>query len=86
MKILFLLMTMMMTLSFSSTAFADCPAGDPNCAVKEDGAGTMALGSGCPACTVLEKANTRLDGTSRNFRGNSQNSNPSTGTAVDVEN
>ena len=86
MKILCLLISLTMALTFSATAHADCPAGDPNCAIKDDGAGTMFLGTGCPACTALEKANTRLDGTSRNFRGGSQKSNSSTGTPVDVEN
>ena len=83
MKILMILTTLIFTL----TSYADCPAGDPNCVIKDNGgAGTMSLGTGCSACTILEKANTRLDGTSRNFRGNSQNSNSTTGAPVDAEN
>ncbi len=82
MKIFILLITLITT----SMSFADCPAGDPNCVMKESGAGTMSLGSGCASCTALEKANTRLDGTSRNFRGNSKNSSKPADATVDVEN
>ncbi len=82
MKILMILTTII----FSLISYADCPAGDPNCAIKDNGAGTMSLGTGCTSCTALEKANTRLDGTSRNFRGNSQSSSSTTGKPVDVEN
>ena len=76
-----------MTLIFTLTSYAECPTGDPNCAMKDSGAGTMFIGTGCPACTTLEKANTRLDGTSRNFRGDSQKSSSTpTSAPVDVEN
>ena len=86
MKILCLLLVMI-SLSFSLTAFADCPEGDRNCTeMKAGGSGTMAQGIGCSACTAFEKAKTLRGTTDTIFRGSSQNSNSSPGTPVDVDN
>lgn len=61
-KLIFLAITV-----FALVSSAECPPGDPNCVMRDGGAGTNLLGLDCAGCRALEKSKVRLGGTSTNY-------------------